>query len=415
MSHFRYQKGEYYVEQLPVAALAEKYGTPSYVYSRATLEENFKQFDQAFINRKHLICYSVKANSNLGVLNLLSRLGAGFDIVSVGELERVLRAGGDPGKTVFSGVGKLAPEIQRALEVGIRCFNVESASELQKINSIASQMGVVAPVSLRVNPDVDPRTHAYIATGLKENKFGIPAEMVMETYLQAAELPHIRIMGVDCHIGSQLTDLAPFQEALQTCLMLVDDLKQQGIPIDHIDLGGGLGVRYHEEQPPHIEEYAAMIGQMLGAREIEIIFEPGRSIVASAGILLTRVCYLKNNTDKNFAVVDAAMNDLVRPSLYNAWQNIIAASSSVEEPRIFDVVGPVCESGDFLGKNRKLAVSEGELLVIETCGAYGFVMSSNYNSRNRAPEILVDGDQSYEIRKRETIDQQLQLESVLPV
>jgi diaminopimelate decarboxylase len=415
MSHFHYQDDEFFVEQLPVAALADKYGTPSYIYSRASLEDNFRQFDQAFVNRKHLICYSVKANSNIAILNILARLGAGFDIVSVGELERVLKAGGDPRKIVFSGVGKLAPEIRRALETGIRCFNVESISELSLLNTIAGQVGVVAPVSLRVNPDVDARTHEYIATGLRENKFGIPAEMVMETYLRAASLPHIQVTGVDCHIGSQLIELEPFQEALQTCLMLVDDLKHQGIPIEHIDLGGGLGVRYKGEQPPHVEEYAAMVGQMLGTREMELIFEPGRSIVASAGILLTRVCYLKNNTDKHFAIVDAAMNDLVRPSLYNAWQNIIPVRKNPGEAQIYDVVGPVCESGDFLGKNRDLSISEGDLLVVETCGAYGFVMSSNYNSRNRVPEILVDGSESYEIRKRETIEQQMQLESLVPV
>jgi diaminopimelate decarboxylase len=414
MNDFHYQNNELYVEQVAVASIARDYGTPTYIYSRAAIESNYKQFDEAFSNRDHLICYSVKANSNIAVLDLLARLGAGFDIVSIGELERVLKAGGAADKTVFSGVGKLPGEIQKALEVGIRCFNVESLSELLVLNDIAQEMGVIAPVSLRVNPDVDPGTHEYIATGLRENKFGISSDHVLETYLRAAELAHINITGVDCHIGSQLVELGPFQEALQTCLELVDDLSTKGIHINHIDLGGGLGVRYKDEKPPHIEEYAAMVGQMLGSRNIEVIFEPGRSIVANAGILLTRVCYLKDNEQKHFAIVDAAMNDLLRPSLYNAWQSIIPVSKSEAEQRNYDIVGPVCETGDFLGKDRLMAIDEGDLLAVHSCGAYGFVMSSNYNSRNRAAEILVDGSRVYLIRKRETIEQQMQLESLLP-
>jgi diaminopimelate decarboxylase len=414
MSHFQFLNNELFIEQVPARQLAADYGTPCYVYSRAGLESNYNIFRSAFRNQKHTICYSVKANSNIAVLNLLARLGSGFDIVSVGELERVLRAGGDPGSVVFSGVGKLAHEIQRALEVGIRCFNVESEAELLLINSIAESKDMLAPVSLRVNPDVDPRTHAYIATGLRENKFGISGDRILKTYREAEDLAHIEIMGVDCHIGSQLTDLAPFQEALDTCLEIVDELIDDGVSVRHIDMGGGLGVRYKDESPPAVEEYAAIINQAIGHRDLELIFEPGRFITANAGLLLTRIIHLKDNELKHFAVVDAAMNDLLRPSLYNAWQNVTPVTQSDITPCVYDIVGPVCESGDYLAKDRSLAIQSGDLLAIESCGAYGFVMSSNYNSRNRAPEIIVDGHDSHLVRQRETIDMQLALESLLP-
>lgn len=414
MNHFHFQNNELFIEQVPAQQLAADYGTPCYVYSRAALESGFNNFRSAFRNQKHIICYSVKANSNIAVLNLLARLGSGFDVVSVGELERVLRAGGDPGKVVFSGVGKLAHEIERALEVRIRCFNVESEAELLLVNNIAATKGVRAPVSLRVNPDVDPQTHAYIATGLRENKFGISGERILKTYKEAEDLAHVEITGVDFHIGSQLTDLAPFQEALQTCLEIVDKLIADGVSIQHIDMGGGVGVRYKDETPPPIEEYAAVINQMIGHRDLELIFEPGRYIAANAGILLTRVSYLKDNELKHFAVVDAAMNDLLRPSLYGAWHNVIPTTQSNAAPGVYDIVGPVCESGDFLAKERTLAIQSGDLLAIESCGAYGFVMSSNYNSRNRAPEIIVDGQDTHLVRQRETIDMQLALESLLP-
>jgi diaminopimelate decarboxylase len=414
MKHFHYQNNELFIEQVSAQQLAADYGTPCYVYSRAALESNFNNFRSAFRNQKHMICYSVKANSNIAVLNLLARLGSGFDIVSVGELERVLKAGGDPGKVVFSGVGKLPHEIEHALTVGIHCFNVESEAELLLINGIAGAKGMRGPVSLRVNPDVDPRTHAYIATGLRENKFGISGERILNTYREAENLEHVEITGVDCHIGSQLTDLEPFQEALETCLEIVDELITDGVSIQHIDLGGGLGVRYQDETPPAIEDYAAVINQMIGHRKLELIFEPGRYITANAGMLLTRINLLKDNEAKHFAVVDAAMNDLLRPSLYNAWQNVIPAIQSSAVPGVYDIVGPVCETGDFLAKERTLAIQSGDLLAIESCGAYGFVMSSNYNSRNRAPEIIVDGQDTHLVRQRETIDMQLALESLLP-
>jgi diaminopimelate decarboxylase len=414
MSHFHFLNNELFIEQVSARQLAEDYGTPCYVYSRAGLESSYNSFDNAFRNQRHTICYSVKANSNIAVLNLLARLGSGFDIVSGGELERVLRAGGAPGDIVFSGVGKLADEIQRALDVGIRCFNVESEAELLLINNIAESNGVLAPVSLRVNPNVDPQTHPYIATGLRENKFGISGERILNTYKEAEQLANIEIIGVDCHIGSQLTDLGPFQEALETCLEIVEELTADGVSVRHVDMGGGLGVRYRDESPPNIEEYAAIINQLVGDRDLELILEPGRYIAANAGLLLTRISYLKDNELKHFAVVDAAMNDLMRPSLYNAWQNVTPVTRSNGTPRLYDVVGPVCETGDFLAKDRSLAIKSGDLLAIESCGAYGFVMSSNYNSRNRAPEIIVDGHETHLARQRETIDMQLALESLLP-
>jgi diaminopimelate decarboxylase len=414
MNHFHFQNNELFVEQVAAQKLAAEYGTPCYVYSRAAFATNYNNFQRAFQDKKHVICYSVKANSNIAVLNLLARLGSGFDIVSVGELERVLRAGGDPAKVVFSGVGKLPHEILRALHAGIKCFNVESEAELLQIHSIAEAEGIVAPVSLRVNPDVDPKTHEYIATGLRENKFGISGKRIMHTYREAEQLPFLRVIGVDCHIGSQLTELEPFQEALQTCLEIVDDLTSEGIAIQHIDMGGGLGVRYNDETPPEIDEYAAIVKQLLGHRDLELIFEPGRYIAANAGILLTRISYLKDNEHKHFAVVDAAMNDLLRPSLYSAWQNVLPVKQVSGNATVYDVVGPICETGDFLAKERSMRIKSGELLAIESCGAYGFVMSSNYNSRNRAAEVIVDGEQSHLVRQRETIEPQLALESLLP-
>jgi diaminopimelate decarboxylase len=400
---------------VPVAAIAEQYGTPCYIYSRATLERHWHAFDQALGDHPHLICYAVKANSNLAVLNLFARLGSGFDIVSVGELERVLAAGGDPAKVVFSGVGKRADEIRRALEVGIHCFNVESEPELQRINRIAAEMNLTAPVSIRVNPDVDARTHPYISTGLKENKFGIDIDEAPAIYARASELSHITIRGIDCHIGSQLTETEPFLDALGRVLLLVDKLQQEGIYIEHLDLGGGLGIRYQDETPPEPHQYAAALRERLTGRSQTILLEPGRAIAGNAGILVTRVEYLKHTTDKNFAIVDAAMNDLMRPALYNAWQEIIAVKYREQgEPRYYDVVGPVCETGDFLGKDRALSIHEGELLAVRSSGAYGFTMSSNYNTRPRAAEVMVDGEQVHVVRQRESLSSLFADESTLP-
>jgi len=415
MDYFNYRDGELYAEQVPVAAIAEQYGTPCYIYSRATLERHWHAFDQALGDHPHLICYAVKANSNLAVLNLFARLGSGFDIVSVGELERVLAAGGDPAKVVFSGVGKRADEIRRALEVGIHCFNVESEPELQRINRIAAEMNVTAPVSIRVNPDVDARTHPYISTGLKENKFGVDIEQAPAIYARASELPNITIKGIDCHIGSQLTETEPFLDALSRVLLLIDKLQQDGIYIEHLDLGGGLGIRYHEETPPEPHQYAAALRERLAGRNQTILLEPGRAIAGNAGILVTRVEYLKHTADKNFAIVDAAMNDLMRPALYNAWQEIIAVNYREQgEPTYYDVVGPVCETGDFLGKDRALSIHEGELLAIRSSGAYGFTMSSNYNTRPRAVEVMVDGEQVHVVRQRESLSSLFADESLLP-
>jgi diaminopimelate decarboxylase len=415
MDYFNYRDGELYAEQVPVAAIAEQYGTPCYIYSRATLERHWHAFDQALGDHPHLICYAVKANSNLAVLNLFARLGSGFDIVSVGELERVLAAGGDPAKVVFSGVGKRADEIRRALEVGIHCFNVESEPELQRINRIAAEMNLTAPVSIRVNPDVDARTHPYISTGLKENKFGIDIDEAPAIYARASELSHITIRGIDCHIGSQLTETEPFLDALGRVLLLVDKLQQEGIYIEHLDLGGGLGIRYQDETPPEPHQYAAALRERLTGRSQTILLEPGRAIAGNAGILVTRVEYLKHTTDKNFAIVDAAMNDLMRPALYNAWQEIIAVKYREQgEPRYYDVVGPVCETGDFLGKDRALSIHEGELLAVRSSGAYGFTMSSNYNTRPRAAEVMVDGEQVHVVRQRESLSSLFADESTLP-
>ncbi|MEH6357975.1 MAG: diaminopimelate decarboxylase [Pseudomonadales bacterium] len=414
MDYFNQRNGELYAEDIPVANIIEQYGTPCYIYSRATFERHFKAYVDACGSQPHLICYAVKANSNIGVLNLLARKGAGFDIVSVGELERVLAAGGDAGKVVFSGVGKQAHEIKRALEVGVFCFNVESEPELAMINQIAGKMSLIAPISLRVNPDVDAKTHPYISTGLKENKFGIDINLAPQVYRQAASLPHVEIRGVDCHIGSQLTEIKPFLDALDRVLALIDILAEDNISLHHLDLGGGLGVTYDNETPPHPSEYAAAIVEKLTDRNLTLIFEPGRSIAANAGILVTEVALLKHTADKNFAVVDAAMNDLLRPALYQAWQAIEAVKPRDGATNNYDIVGPICETGDFLGKDRELCLEPGDLLAIRSSGAYGFSMSSNYNSRNRAAEIMVDGEQTHVVRRRETFAEQIGPESCLP-
>ncbi|BCX81338.1 diaminopimelate decarboxylase [Methylomarinovum caldicuralii] len=415
MDFFDYRDGELYAEDVPVAAIAAEYGTPAYVYSRATLERHWRAFDAAFGGHPHLICYAVKANSNLAVLNLLARLGSGFDIVSVGELERVLRAGGDPAKVVFSGVGKREDELRLALEVGIRCFNVEVPQELDRLERLAEEMGVRAPVSLRVNPDVDARTHPYIATGLKENKFGIDVAEAPDLYRRIADSSHLEVEGIDCHIGSQLTHVEPFLDALDRVLELAEGLAAEGITLRHLDLGGGLGIRYHDENPPLPAEYVAALLERLGGRDWEILLEPGRAIAGNAGILVTRVEYLKRTPAKWFAIVDAAMNDLLRPALYDAWQEIVPVRPRDDIPvREYDIVGPVCETGDFLGRGRHLALGEGDLLAVRSAGAYGFTMSSNYNSRPRPPEILVDGGRLHLARRRETLEDLWRGEQVLP-
>ncbi|OOZ36094.1 diaminopimelate decarboxylase [Solemya velesiana gill symbiont] len=415
MDHFQYRGDRLYAEEVPLDKIAETYGTPCYAYSRATLERHWHAFDNAFEGHPHLVCFAVKANSNLAVLNLLARLGSGFDIVSVGELERVLAAGGDPGKVLFSGVGKRADEMRRALEVGIRCFNVESAAELERLDQVAGEMGVRAPVALRVNPDVDAKTHPYISTGLKENKFGVDIDQALEVYRRAAELPNLEISGVDCHIGSQLTQVEPFLDALDRLMALVETLESEGIHIDHLDLGGGLGIRYTDEQPPEPAEYAQAMADRLGEVKYEIFIEPGRAIAGNAGVLLTRVEYLKHTEQKDFALIDAAMNDLLRPTLYQAHQEIIpVVNDNSGQMGTYDLVGPICETGDFLGKERKLSLAEGDLLAVRSSGAYGFTMSSNYNTRPRVPEVMVDGDQVHLVRKRETIEELYRDESVLP-
>lgn len=415
MDFFHYKLGELFVEDVPLRGIAEEFGTPCYVYSRATLERNWQAFDQAFSGRNHLICYAVKANSNLAVLNVLAKLGSGFDIVSVGELDRVIAAGGDPDKIVFSGVGKQAHEMRRALEIGIRCFNVESVPELHCLDRVASELGKKAPVSLRVNPDVDARTHPYISTGLKDNKFGISFAEALRAYRLAEELPNIQVTGIDCHIGSQLTELAPFLDALDRVLILVGHLQDAGISINHLDLGGGLGVRYQEETPPQPAEYATALNKRLGDLSFQILLEPGRAIAANAGVLLTRVEYLKTGETKNFAIVDAAMNDFIRPALYAAWQEIITVRQAPGAGyKKYDVVGPVCETGDFLAKDRLLGLNEGDLLAIRSAGAYGFTMASNYNTRPRAAEVMVDKGNTHLVRRRETIEGLLQAECCLP-
>jgi diaminopimelate decarboxylase len=415
MDYFSYQNDQLFAEDVPLAKIAEQFSTPTYVYSRATLERHYHAYKSAFGEQENLICYAVKANSNLAVLNILAKLGSGFDIVSVGELERVLKAGGQPEKIIFSGVGKQAHEMKRALEVGIHCFNIESEAEIYRLNEVAISLGKIADISLRVNPDVDAGTHPYISTGLKDNKFGVAIDQAERIYLLAKELAGLNIVGVDCHIGSQLTETAPFLDALDRVLLLVDKLKERGIEINHLDLGGGLGVTYKDELPPEPNEYVAALMTRLAGRTQKIILEPGRSIAANAGILLTRVEFLKCTEDKNFAIIDAAMNDLIRPSLYSAWQNIIPVELGKKgEERCYDLVGPVCETGDFLGKDRNMVLASGDLLAVRSSGAYGFVMSSNYNSRNRPAEIVVDGDQVILARRRETIEDQFALERLLP-
>jgi len=415
MDYFNYQQSLLFAEDVSIAELAERYGTPCYIYSRATLERHWHAFNDAFGDYPHKICYAVKANSNIAVLNLLSRLGSGFDIVSIGELERVLAAGGDPGKVVFSGVGKQAHEIQRALEVGIHCFNVESIPELARINAVAKTLGVLAPVSLRINPDVDPETHPYISTGLKENKFGIGFDQALEAYQQADAFDGLNVVGIDCHIGSQLTQLQPFLDALDRVLSLYEQLSKEGIQIKHLDIGGGLGVRYDDETPPEPAQYAMAVLEKIRPTGLELIMEPGRAIAANAGILVTQVEFLKEGEDRHFAIVDAAMNDLLRPSLYQAWQAIVPVERRPEHnSTVYDVVGPVCETGDYLGKDRQLAIEPGDLLAVRSAGAYGFTMSSNYNSRNRPAEVMVDKNKHYLVKKRETITEQLAGESLLP-
>jgi diaminopimelate decarboxylase len=415
MDAFTYRNGELFAENVPLSAIADSYGTPTYVYSRAYLEQQFLSYQQALAGRDHLVCYAVKANSNIAVLNVLAKLGAGFDIVSAGELERVLAAGGDPAKVVFSGVAKTAAEMRRALAAGIHCFNVESAAELETLAEVAADAGLRARISIRVNPDVDANTHPYISTGLKENKFGIDIEQAPAVYRRAAGLSSIEIIGVDCHIGSQLTEVTPFLDALERVLQLIDLLATDGITISHLDLGGGLGVRYRDEQPPAPSEYVAAVLERLGDRPLTLAFEPGRSIAANAGVLLTRVEYLKCNPHKNFALIDAAMNDMIRPALYQAWMNIDPVRPRSEgEAIVYDLVGPVCETGDFLGKDRLLNLQAGDLLAVGSAGAYGFTMSSNYNSRTRAAEVMVDGDAVHLIRARETIADLMQGEALLP-
>lgn len=413
MDAFNYRDGELFAEGVALTAIAERFGTPTYVYSRAHIEAQYNAFANALSGMPHLVCFAVKANSNLGVLNVLARLGAGFDIVSRGELERVLAAGGQADKIVFSGVGKTRDDMRRALEVGVHCFNVESTEELERLQVVAAEMGVRAPISLRVNPDVDAGTHPYISTGLKENKFGIAIADAEDVYIRAAQLPNLEVVGVDCHIGSQLTTLEPFIDALDRLLALIDRLSDCGIYLRHIDLGGGLGVRYRDEEPPLAGDYIKAVRERLDGRDLALVFEPGRYIVANAGVLLTQVEYLKHTEHKDFAIVDAAMNDLIRPALYQAWMDVTAVRPRDSEARAYDIVGPICETGDFLAKDRQLALAEGDLLAVHSAGAYGFVMSSNYNTRGRAAEVLVDGDQAFEVRRRETVAELFAGESLL--
>jgi len=419
MDHFSYQHGQLYAEKIPLADIANEVGTPAYVYSRATLSRHYQAFENALDGIPHLVCYAVKANSNLAVLSVLAKLGAGFDIVSGGELERVIRAGGDPARVVFSGVGKTAVEIQAGLRAGIKCFNVESAEEMERIALIAGQMGVRAPVSLRVNPDVDPKTHPYISTGLKENKFGIPVEEAYELYTIAySEYPMLDLVGIDCHIGSQLTDMAPVLEALDRVLDIVKKLEAAQVNLKHLDIGGGLGISYQDETPPMPDEYVRALRQRLEQREmteLTLIMEPGRAIAGNAGVLLTRVEYLKKTPGHHFAVVDAAMNDLMRPALYDAWQEVVpVVQGNSGDLKVWDIVGPVCETGDTLARQRELSLQVGDLLAIRSSGAYGFSMSSNYNTRPRPPEVMVDEETFHVIRRRENMDDLMAMESLLP-
>ncbi len=403
MDYFAYNNGQLHAENVAVSDIAAQHGTPVYIYSRATFERHWHAFNDAIGEHPHLVCYAVKANSNIGVLSVLAKLGSGFDIVSAGELARVIEAGGDASKVVFSGVGKKHDEIRYALQQGIMCFNVESEPELHRINDVAGELGVKAPISLRINPDVDAKTHPYISTGLKANKFGIARERALDTYELAASLPNLNVVGMDCHIGSQLTEIGPFVDALERLLLLIDELAERGIAIEHLDVGGGLGVTYNDEQPPHPKAYTqAMAEKMVGRENLKLILEPGRAIAANAGILVTEVEFIKEGEEKSFAIVDAAMNDLLRPALYSAWQSIIPVKEESEAtPKTYDVVGPVCETGDFIGKDRQLAITSGDLLAVRSAGAYGFVMASNYNSRCRPAEIMVEGDKAIVVRERE--------------
>ncbi|MFL1514780.1 diaminopimelate decarboxylase [Pseudomonas prosekii] len=414
MDAFNYRDGELFAEGVALSAIAERFGTPTYVYSRAHIQAQYLAYADALAGVPHLVCFAVKANSNLGVLNVLARLGAGFDIVSRGELERVLAAGGSADKIVFSGVGKSREDMRRALEVGVHCFNVESTDELERLQVVAAELGVRAPISLRVNPDVDAGTHPYISTGLKENKFGIAIADAEDVYIRAAQLPNLEVLGVDCHIGSQLTTLPPFLDALDRLLGLIDRLGECGIYLRHIDLGGGVGVRYRDEEPPLVADYIKAVRERCDGRDLTLLFEPGRFIVANAGVLLTQVEYLKHTEYKDFAIVDAAMNDLIRPALYQAWMDVTPVRPRDSAARPYDIVGPICETGDFLAKERELALEEGDLLAIHSAGAYGFVMSSNYNTRGRTAEVLVDGDQAFEVRRRETVAELFAGESLLP-
>ena len=416
MDHFNYKNQQLFAEDVAISDIIAQHGTPAYIYSRATLERHWYAFDNAFGSHPHLICFAVKSNSNIALLNVMARLGSGFDIVSQGELERVLAAGGEASKVVFSGVAKSHSEIARALEVGIRCFNVESVSELKRINEVAGQLGKIAPISLRVNPDVDAKTHPYISTGLKENKFGVSVKEAQEVYRFAKTLPNVKITGMDCHIGSQLTELQPFLDATDRVVVLMEQLKQDGIELHHLDLGGGLGVPYNGETPPHPTEYAAALLDKLKAYpNLEIILEPGRAITANAGILVTKVEYIKQNEDRRFAIVDTGMNDMIRPALYEAYMQIIEVNPSlVREKAVYDVVGPICETSDFLGKQRELAIAEGDLIAMRSAGAYGATMSSTYNSRPQAVEVMVDGDKAHLIKSRASFEELWRLEKLLP-
>ncbi|MGA0115802.1 MAG: diaminopimelate decarboxylase [Burkholderiales bacterium] len=414
MNPLTYRNGVLHADEVPLSRIAAQFGTPCYVYSRTALTAAWRDFDAAFAARDHLLCYAVKANPNIAILDLFARLGSGFDIVSGGELARVIAAGGDPRKVIFSGVGKTAAEMRDALRADILCFNVESAPELELLNRVAGEMGVRAPVSLRVNPDVDAGTHPYIATGLKENKFGVAYADALALYRRAQALPHLKIEGVDCHIGSQLTEIAPFIAALERVLALVDALALEDISIAHIDLGGGLGIRYQDESPPPVIEYARALMLALQTRPQKLLLEPGRLLTGNAGVLVTEVLYLKTGPDRNFAIVDAAMNDLIRPALYDAWHDVLPLRRSTAAVRKYDVVGPVCESGDFLARNRDLAVNTGDLLAIASAGAYGMSMSSNYNTRPRAAEIMVDGGRIFAIRDRESVAMLMAPEHRLP-
>ena len=414
MKFFSQKNGEFFAENVPLSQIAKQFGSPTYVYSKQALTSAFERFSEGFSGTDHLVCFAVKSNPSLAILNTFAKLGAGFDIVSGGELARVIAAGGDPSKVVFSGVGKTETEMRDALNAGIFCFNVESASELDRLNAVAASMGKIAPISLRVNPNVDAKTHPYISTGLKNNKFGVAYEDALSLYQKAATMRHIAIHGVDCHIGSQLTELSPFLDALDRILALVDQLEAAGIHIQHIDAGGGIGICYSDETPPNFADYAEAMRKKMAGRNIKMVFEPGRALVGNAGVLLTKVEYLKHTEAKNFAIVDAAMNDLMRPALYDAYHEIVAVKPHTDvAPQVYEIVGPVCESGDFLGHDRKLALAQGDLIAILSAGAYGMSMSSNYNTRPRAAEIMVDGDAVHEIRQREKVADLFALEKIL--